>query len=52
MKIEAAEQYSRRNCLLFQVISFENKESTDDKVKQFARNHLNIDIRNEEIDQP
>ena len=43
-KLDEAEQYSRRNCLLIHGVPETDNENTDEKVKAFCKNKLNIKL--------
>ena len=47
---DEAEQYSRRSCLIFSGIPETPDENTDDKIIQFCKNDLGVDIREEDIE--
>ena len=50
LEVERGEQYSRRNCLLFHGINYESNKSRDFKIKRFLLEHLQIEIKLDDID--
>ena len=49
-KIEMQEQYSRRNCLLIHGVLAEKNEDTNEVVKRVFKNHLSVEVKDNEID--
>ena len=49
-KIKMQEQYSRRNCLLVHGVPAEKNEDTNEVVKRVFKNHLSVEVKNNEID--
>ena len=49
-KLDEAEQYSRRNCLLIHGVPETDNENTDEKVKAFCKSKLNIKLTDFDLD--
>ena len=49
-KLDEAEQYSRRNCLLIHGVPETDNENTDEEVKAFCHNKLNIKLSDFDLD--
>ena len=49
-RLDAAEQYSRRNCLLIHGVPETDNETTDEKVEAFCHNKLNTKLSDFDVD--
>ena len=49
-RLEEIEQYSRRNCLVIHGVKETTGESTDNLIRNLAKEKLNVDIKPENID--
>lgn len=47
---DEAEQYSRRNCLIFSGVGESVNENTDDKVMEVCEKHLGVKLKSSDID--